>query len=272
MGKWTGRIVADRADSDLLKLFAAADFPAPDFPGEVKVTASNIGGTYRVRMPDAQGEAVFYAKYFTAPSWLDSLKTLVAPSPAARSWQAAWTTLAAGVPTPRPVALMELKSRGLVAKSVFINEAVPYACDENLEMYFRHNFDLAPLTSSQILEKRAIIKLIGQMFQKAHAQDQIYFPDFHPHNMVLQKAPGEPIRLYLVDFDEVRFVVRRDDRMKNLSSLGRNADKIIKRMERPAITTGDRLRFIKAYLGPGQDDPEATERLKAEIVKNWNLK
>ena len=87
-----------------------------------------------------------------------------------------------------------------------------------------------------------------------------------------KKNPDGIIRLFMVDFDEVRFDVRRKDRMKNLSSLGRNADKINKRMTNPLITTGDRIRFIKAYLGPERATRENTQALWKDILKNWNLK
>jgi len=272
MGKWRGFMAAELVCTDLLKLFYGHDFPARDFPGEVEAVASNIGGTFRVSLPGPDGERRFYAKSFLSRPWLEAVKGAFTPVEAARSWKAAWIMMEEGIPTPRPVALMEQKILGITTRSVFITEAIDHAKGENLEMHLRENFDLSPLPKEQVREKREIIRKIGEMFRTVHGQDRIYFPDFHPHNMVCQKTPSGQVSLFLVDFDEVRFKFRKDDRMKNLSSLGRNAVKIQKRLERGSITTTDKMRFIKAYLGPGKDGPRQTRRLCEEIVRNWNLK
>jgi hypothetical protein len=272
IGKWRGFMAAEPVCTDLLKLFSGKDFPAGDFPGEVNAVTSNIGGTFRVSLPGPEGERRFYAKSFLSRPWLEAVKGTFAPVEAARSWKAAWIMMEEGIPTPRPLALMEQKILGITTRSVFITEAIDHAEGDNLEMYLRENFDLSPLSKELVREKREIIRKIGETFRKVHAQNRIYFPDFHPHNMVFQKTPSGQVNLFLVDFDEVNFRVRRDDRMKNLSSLGRNAAKIQKRLERGSITGTDKMRFIKAYLGPGKDGPRQTRRFCEEVVSNWNLK
>jgi len=266
-GEWRGLFIEEFADSELVGLFGEDEFPASSFLGKVEVVASNIAPTYRLALADGRE---FFAKSFSRPPIISMIKSRFAPVGAARSWKAATVAGETGIPTPRPVALMERRTLGMAIRGVFISEAMPNALGQNLEHYFRENFDTPRLTRELILEKREIIKKIAAMFRAAHAQDRIYFPDFHPHNMVIQKPPEGGTSLYLVDFDEVRFKVRRDDRMKNLSSLGRNADKIVARMKHKSITTGDRLRFLRAYLGdPARDE---VEELAAEIVRNWNLK
>ena len=42
MAAWSGLMVDDWAGSELLKLFAADDFPAADFPGEIEYTAYTV--------------------------------------------------------------------------------------------------------------------------------------------------------------------------------------------------------------------------------------
>jgi hypothetical protein len=272
VGRWRGKMVREYLDSGLFELFRADEFPAPGFLGKVEAMASNIGVTWRIQMPGS-GERTnesFIAKSFPAPSIKERVKNLLKPTGAARSWQATQICMKAGIPVPPPVALMEQSSMGVIGPSVFINLAIPDTLDQNLEYYFRNNYDLDPLPQELVREKHEIVRLIADMFRKAHDQDKIYFPDFHPHNMIVQKS-GQGVRLYLVDFDEVRFKVRQNDRIKNLASLGRNADKINKRMSAPAITTGDRLRFIRDYLGKDVGAEEA-EKLRKEIVSNWNLK
>ena len=267
---WQGFLCRGYAECGLLELFSDDDFPAAGFKGKVEQKASNIGATYLVETP-ANGRR-FYVKYFCTAGVYNALKSLFTPTGGMRSWKAAWVLFEVGVPAPEPAALLEKRFMGTRTRSVFISKAIPHAQDDNLEMYFRNNFDSEKLTREQVREKREIIKLVADVFRKAHSQDKVYFPDFHPHNMVLQKDPAGQKAIYMTDFDEVRFEVRKNDRMKNLSSLGRNADKINKRMERPAITTGDRVRFIKHYLGPENDDRESIRKLWHEILDNWELK
>jgi Ser/Thr protein kinase RdoA (MazF antagonist) len=157
-------------------------------------------------------------------------------------------------------------------RSVYISAAIPRARDENLEYYFRHHFDLAPLPRERVKEKRALLEALAELFRLVHGQDRLYFPDLHPHNLVLAPDEEGRPRLYLVDFDEVRFRVRARDRMKNLASLGRNADKIAGRMARPGLTQLDRLRFLRSYLGERGCLPGALQSLWREVLANWNLK
>ncbi len=269
-GRWGGLVVSPYKGSGLLDLFDHS-FPSQSFPGQVTLVASNIASSYRIRLKGPRGHIDLFAKSFSA-DFKSRLKNLKKPMNADRSWKASWIMINTGLPTPRPVAIMKRRSMGLVKQSVFVSETIKGALDENLEIYFRNNFDLPGLTRELIREKREIIKAIGQIYRKAHSQNRVYLPDFHPHNMVIEKdSSGKPM-LYLVDFDEVRFKVRKLDPIKNLSSLGRNADKIIKKMNHKSITTGDRLRFIKSYLGPGKDSPEKTSEMARLIIANWNLK
>lgn len=270
VGPWQGLIREGMEQSGILSLFESKRFPAPSFTGKTEPVATNIGRTFRITLP-GQPERAFFAKSFVRAR-ARGFEKLSFPKNAARSWKASLIMIEEGLPAPMPVCLMERRIMGMVVENVFINEAVPHTQGRNLEMYFRENFGQAPLTPAQLREKRLIIQMVAGVFRQAHAQDRIYFPDFHPHNMVYCKTPDGRAGIFLVDLDEVNFTVRKDDPIKNLTSLGRNADKINKKMKRNAITTGDRLRFLKAYLGPGNDSREKTKALWQEILDKWNLK
>jgi hypothetical protein len=269
---WQGFMVKDLAGSDLIKLFSGPEFPAPEFTGRVEEFHRNIGATYKIFLSREDEQPTFYAKSFFKTGIIKGVKSRFDLTDAARSWRASQLMVEHGIPTPRPVAFMEQKVLGLRTKSVFVSDAVPDCRDRNLQQYFVENFDLSPLPRELIMEKREIIVKIAEIFRKAHAQESLYFPDFHPHNMVLRKSPGQPLHLFLVDFDEVKFKVIKDDRLKNLTSLGRNADKIRKKMKHHVITTGDALRFLKAYLGPKGGSREEVHALWREILTNWTLR
>ncbi len=272
IGNWRGRIIKEYADTELVKLFEADDFPASTFGGHIETIRTHLATLYKLSLNVNGQERVFYAKSFEKPAPRDALKSVFEPTDAARSWKASRIMTGIGMATPGPVALFEQKVMGLRTKSVFINEAIPHTLDASLDKYFRGNFDMQPLPLELLREKRQLIRLLGEMYYKAHAQDGLYFPDFHPHNMLLRKSGSGKIEIFMVDFDEVRFKVRKKDRLKNLTSLGRNVSKLEKKMTHQVLTTGDRLRFIKAYLGPAKDTRENREALCKDIMQNWNMK
>jgi len=263
-GKWSGLLDPAYLQSGIEGLFRDGAFPSSSFSGTVIEVASNVARTLRIELPD--GRAVF-AKHYFRRRWDRGLWGITLPAGALRSWKAARIMAEEGIACPRPVCVMMRKRLGVIAESVFVTEEVKNLRGRNLEQYFRQNFS-GRNDRGRVAEKREIIAVIAAMYRSAHSQERIYFPDFHPHNMVYQVAPGGERRLYLVDFDEVRFGVRKDDRMKNLSSLCRNAEKVMKKMGVRAITVTDRLRFVKAYLA-GEGD---ARKMWKEIGDNWNLK
>jgi len=269
VGRWKGEAVESHADSSVLSIFEGNKFPSPGFKGDVELVAHNIGSTYRVTLPGSP-ENVYYVKhFFMHRRGKGKLRDFI-PDQGMRSWKASLAAMAEDIPCPTPVCELSKKTMGIVTASVFICEEIKGGLSENLEMHFRNCFDFPSLTPEQLHEKREIVSLLADLFKSVHDQDSIYFPDFHPHNMVYRRgeAGGE---LFMVDFDEVRFGLRDDDKLKNLSSLGRNADKIIKKMEHRAITTGDRVRFMERYLGEGASS-EDLHKLWKKILDNWNLK
>ena len=267
VGRWRGLMLDAFRQAGLLDLFAGPAFPAPGFAGSVARFHGNIGATYRVDGPALP--APVFVKYFVS-TWRSLVPLTLGRTGAARCWRAAQILIEENLPTPRPVAVLTDTRLGLHRRSVFIAEAVPHSLDKNLELYFRHNFDRRPLPPELLSEKREIIERLAELYRRVHGQDRIYFPDFHPHNLVAARTGGE-LSLYLVDFDEVNFHVRPDDRLRNLASLGRNSKKIQMKMRSGGIGIADRLRFLRHYLGPEAGRDQA-HRLGREILANWGLR
>ena len=167
---------------------------------------------------------------------------------------------------------MEQKILGMNSKTVFIAQAITNAQSKNLRTYFQEAYEHKHLPIEKIQEKRRLITMLGDFYRDVHQKKVIYFPDFHPHNFVLEKTKNNNFKLYIVDFDEVNFKIRKDDIIKNLSSLCRNTDKNQNKSKYPYITTCDRLRFIKAYLGQGNNGRAASQKLLKEIINNYLLK
>ena len=213
--------------------------------------------------------ATVFAKHFIHPP-LVALASLWRETGAARSWRAATIMAEEKIPGPRPVAVMTRQAAGLTVESVFISEAIRDPLDRDLERWFLARFDRPDLGPDLLREKREVIDRLADLFRAAHGQTRIYFPDFHPHNMVANRVDGA-LRLWLTDFDEVLFRVRPGDIIRNLTSLGRNSVKVQKKMTAGRITTGDRLRFLRRYLEPGASRDQV-QRLWREVSDNWELR
>jgi Lipopolysaccharide kinase (Kdo/WaaP) family len=269
IGKWRGKILSEYEDYELISLFASDDFPSQEFPGKIEFVHSNIGQSFKATTTDGVS---FFVKSFDKRKVKDALKSLYIPMEAARSWKASWVLEKAGIAAPAPVGVMEQKQLGTNKKTVYIARNIVNAQSKNLRTYFDECFDQANPDMDKVHEKRLLIKMLGDFYRQVHQKSVIYFPDFHPHNFVLGKDPKGKFKLYIVDFDEVKFNIRNNDIMKNLSSLGRNVDKNMKKSKRPYITTGDRLRFIKAYLGEGKNYRAACQKLWKDIIINYQLK
>ncbi len=269
IGKWSGKIISKYENSELLSLFSSDVFPSQDFPGQIENIHSNIGKTFKAKVSDG---AVLFGKRFEQRKFEKAINSLFVPMEAARSWKASWLLLKNGISTPPPIAVMEQKRLGMNSKTVFIARAIPHTPSKSLITFCQETFDHSPLPMEKVREKRLLINMLAEFYKKVHQKNAVYFPDFHPHNFVLEKTPDGRHKLYIVDFDEVNFKIRKDDVMKNLSSLGRNTDKVMKKSKHQFITTGDRLRFIKAYLGDGKNDRASSQKLWKNIIKNYQLK
>lgn len=262
-GRFSGLMSPDFIAAGLPRLFESDRFPGSGF--ETERVHGNIGATWRISSPALP--CPLFAKHFIHPP-LVALRSLFRETGAERSWRAATTMAEEQISGPRPVAVMTRKVAGLTAESVFISAAIPEPLDRDLERWFRARFDRTNLGPELLAEKREAIDRLADLFRAAHAQSRLYFPDFHPHNMVVTREAGR-LRLWLVDFDEVNFRVRPGDVIKNLASLGRNSVKMQKKMTGGGrITTGDRLRFLRRYLGPDATR-DSVHRLWREVLDNW---
>jgi len=266
---WEG-LIAPEYEQCLKALFSSDVFPSPDFDGNVMAVHSNVGRTYRIFLrPGAPGPDL-YAKSFQAKNALHFIENKFVLSSAYRSWKAAHLLSESGALIPRPVAFAQKNKWGFRRNSVFISQAINGAEDENLQSHIVKNFDQKPLPKERAREKRRVIEKLAELYRLVHTQDRVYLPDFHPHNMLWKKEDGDYC-LYLMDFDEVKFRARKNDRLKNLASMCRNADKIVKKMDNNIITTTDRIRFLSHYLGPDQNQGDLQELWK-KVVENWYLK
>jgi len=115
-----------------------------------------------------------------------------------------------------------------------------------------------PLTKGKVLEKRSVIKKVGELVRSMH-EAGIFHGDLNLKNIIFQTADLQNIKGYLIDFDKsfLRSHLKENLRTRNLLRFNRSAEKF-KNQGLP-ITRTDVLRFLLAYF---QNPPDFQARVK----------
>lgn len=115
-----------------------------------------------------------------------------------------------------------------------------------------------PLMSEQILEKRKVIRVVGELVRAMH-EAGIFHGDLNLKNIILQTADPQNIKGCLIDFDKsfLRPHLKEHLTVRNLLRFNRSAEKF-KKQGLP-ITRTDVIRFLAAYW---QNPPDLKARLK----------
>lgn len=130
-------------------------------------------------------------KAFRRDAWIERLKDVLRPRGRARAaWMAHRMFKVAGVPAPRPLALLEARSK--------LSGRPDYLVVEALE----NDGDLFAYTATRELSQaqrtalgRAVAALLNRL-----AEEEIYHPDTKPTNILVREKDGG-YRLWLVDLD-----------------------------------------------------------------------
>lgn len=166
------------------------------------------------------------------------LKTFLILSKAARELKAAVLIARKGIPTTLPVAMGEKGSFGFVKESYVVLEKLKECRD--LSSYFLKDYPVNQ-SSKSLLEKWTILKELGRLASRVF-QEGVFQSDFSLNNFLLTKNKTEGIKLYLTDFEKITIKKRLSINQKRrclakLNRVGRE------------ISTADRLRFLKSYVG-----------------------
>jgi Mn2+-dependent serine/threonine protein kinase len=115
-----------------------------------------------------------------------------------------------------------------------------------------------PLAKEKILEKRSVIKKVGELVRSMH-EAGIFHGDLNLKNIILQTTDPQNIKGFLIDFDKsfVKSHLKENLRTRNLLRLNRSAEKF--KSQGLPITRTDVLRFLSAYF---QNPPDFKARIK----------
>jgi tRNA A-37 threonylcarbamoyl transferase component Bud32 len=180
-------------------------------------------------------------KRFNRRSWLDGVKNLVRRSPALRSWLAGHALADAGLPTPRPLALVQGRRGPLESEGYLLTEYLPDTLD--LREFADGLVGLpADKRRSAVRERLTSVARVVRQFHERHFAHR----DLKAGNLLTPADPRDH-RVWFIDLVGV-YRRRRASRAARVRDLGRLAASFL---SHPGLTRGDRLRFLLAYLDAG---------------------
>jgi len=181
-----------------------------------------------------------YLKRYNVFSRRYQLGSLFFPSAASRSWAGAKILLGAGFHTGRPIAAVEHRSRGVLAKSFYLSEEIPGG--KTVDVYWRE--ELIPISGPEgFLRRRIFLKDLAVLFRSLHGRN-IYHNDLKDANIIVASGDTRPDRcFYLLDLEGIRKyrALNRRRRIKNLVQLNRTMGTLLRASEK--------LYWLKVYLG-----------------------
>jgi tRNA A-37 threonylcarbamoyl transferase component Bud32 len=223
-----GLAVRDLPDEFVKQLLADPDaaFTAPG----VRVLKDCRSSTVAVLpMPTAVGPVGVVFKRLNATLWTDPVKNVVRRSEVLRSWLNGHALRDRWLPTPRPLAVFHRYRCGLPAEGYLLTELVPGAVQLD--------------TAARVGIPRATLLRLARVLRQMHDRG-VSHRDLKAANVLLANGT-DPSLIDLVGVRTgVRLAVAR--RAKELARLNASFTSI------PAITRGDRLRFLRAYLAAGE--------------------
>lgn len=194
-----------------------------------------------------------YLKRYNPYSWRYRLGSLFFASAAVRSWIGAHTLLQAGFHTGRPIAAVESRALGLLAKSFYLSEEVK---GKTVDAYWRE--ELLPARERR-LDRRGFLQELAGLFRSLHASG-LYHNDLKDANILVRPEQGKPC-FYLLDLEGIRSYGRLSEsrRVKNLVQLNRTMGRYLAKSQK--------LYWLKAYLGNHFSDRRERRRWIQRILK-----
>jgi len=181
-----------------------------------------------------------YLKRYNVFSRRYRLGSLFFPSAASRSWVGAKILLGAGFHTGRPIAAVEHRSWGVLAKSFYLSEEIPGG--KTVDAYWSE--ELIPISGPEGFHRRRIfLKDLAVLFRSLHGRN-IYHNDLKDANIIVASGDTRQDRcFYLLDLEGIRKyrILNRRRRIKNLVQLNRTMGTLLRASEK--------LYWLKVYLG-----------------------
>ncbi|HZV04080.1 MAG TPA: lipopolysaccharide kinase InaA family protein [Gemmataceae bacterium] len=237
-----GHAVADLSAEALAPLLADPDAPF-ERSGAIVLKRSPSSAVVAIDLPGANGPRRVIYKRFAVTRWSDPWAALFRPAPALRSYILGHGLLLRCLPTPRPLAVWHRYRHGLPHEGYLLTEKVADALDLRSFIDRLHSLPGAECRT----RLRCLIDQIAHLLATLH-QRRLSHRDLKAANVLIERASTlnceEGVQLYFIDLVGVSRLhkMRRARRVQNLARLNTSF------LDHPALTRGDRLRFLRVYL------------------------
>jgi serine/threonine protein kinase len=205
-----------------------------------------------------RGESLIYKQYHFK-GWHEALATLFRPNQATRAWNNGAALLLRELPTPRPLALIHRTKFGLPVTSFLVTERVP---GQGLRHYVEdRRVEADPREARRIV--LGVLEQAASLLRRLHERS-VTHRDLKASN-VLASPTADPARpqLWLIDLDGVQTWRKAPEslRVQNLARLH------VSFCRCHWLTTTDKLRFMRLYLGRAFNDRATWKRLWRAIER-----
>jgi serine/threonine protein kinase len=216
---------------DFLREFLAD--PAAVFrrPGVRVLKDARTSTVAALDLPTPDGPRSVVLKRVNVRRWHEPVKNLFRPSAVVRSWVNGHTLRDRRLPTPRPLAAVQVYRHGLPAEGYLLTELVPGADD---------------LTDA-VPDLTAVADRLARLVRQMHDR-RVSHRDLKAANVLLEWGTT-PTLIDLVGVRVGRPVSFRQ-RARELARLNASF------LRPPRVRHADRLRFLRAYLAAGERRPE----------------
>ena len=182
-----------------------------------------------VVLPDRE----VFVKRYNLQGPVYAFKNIFRSSRARRGWKAGNSCVMRGIGVALPLAYFERRRFRILRESYLLTAGLT-------------RNELSQVAARRCGDLRAKRGLIGQLARHLRGMHDrgVAHRDLKAENIIAQDCGGGRYEFFIVDFDGISFgAVSSRVRAKNLARLTRAIAKIV------PLTSGDRLRFVKNYLG-----------------------
>jgi serine/threonine protein kinase len=237
-GIYSGFIKRNVATPRLLALLDDPDWAFSD-PASTIIKDSNTTSSCTVPHILEGSQGSLHIKRYNYQNRLYALKNIFRPSRAKRVWKVSQKLVSCNIPTPLPVSFLEQRRGRLLIKSFFISQKIDGALD--LRAAFQQL--QTNRSNNDTKQKKSLIHQVARLIRSLH-DCGICHRDLKASNILVQRIPKKPDKLYLVDLDSARIQkgIREKGRTRDLARLNASL------FYTTGISTTDRLRFLHNYL------------------------
>jgi serine/threonine protein kinase len=198
-----------------------------------------------------------YVKRYNAFSWRYRLGSLLQSSGASRSLKGAALLAQSQIGAPRPLAIVESRSWGMLTKSFFLSEEI--AGGKTADAYWCDRLS-GCAGSARTRPRRRFLNHLGGLFALLHRK-RVYHNDLKDANIIVSPDGHGGESFFLLDLEGIRIcrVLTLRRRVKNLVQLHRTFGK--------NLSAPQKLYLLKSYLGRDFLDDDKRRRWVERILK-----